>query len=418
MLLKDMSYSDPLASATFAKALIALRGTNPTPVLSGIFSPIWPTVQIVGTQPATTERTLTYYLGDAASAVILIDGITATAQGQAAYDGYLSKSLGTKDEPVNSAYFNAAFDIRNQMTTLGLRYKQNIWLVGYSFGGAVALNLLRMVREQNPNNAIRCVTFGSPRPGNAYLARTISQERVIRWMNDDDPVPLIPPRFADAPYMIFMLGPSDINKLGRYTQPRGGMVLKPNGDVVPDYISDASSLSIGASVAAFLYSQDTATGTAHGMDQYLIRLTNLYNKLQSAPFRTRASQSQEPVATVNRSAENNAEAQFVENIFNRGEAQNAPAIVQPKPVAFSCYRQGRVYIVAFGDVNVMIAPNKKRARAITRLGNEWLRRLQRQAYVDTTALINQFIGYIGEATDVTGNFVPPINNVMPSAAAP
>lgn len=72
--------------------------------------------------------------------------------------------------------------------------ERTVWVVGHSLGGALALMCAwLMLRNTRPPE--RIVTFGAPMVGNAPVAQAFDREfpgQVVRYVNSDDPVPLLP----------------------------------------------------------------------------------------------------------------------------------------------------------------------------------------------------------------------------------
>ena len=95
-------------------------------------------------------------------------------------------------------------------------------------------------------------------------------------------------------------------------------------------------------------------------------------------------------------------------IAESGREQNAAPLVVPPGRAFRNVRVGRQWYVFFGDLPVAAGPTRKRAGRMAVLGNDFLRRLQRQGAVDVNALASQFSAYLVAASAIDGGFVPPI----------
>ncbi|CAG9950352.1 unnamed protein product [Clonostachys rosea f. rosea IK726] len=70
---------------------------------------------------------------------------------------------------------------------------------GHSLGGALATLCALWCKERFPSAAVRCVTLGSPRVGNAGLQANFEAAEIecYRLVNDSDPVPTIPDKYAD-----------------------------------------------------------------------------------------------------------------------------------------------------------------------------------------------------------------------------
>src|SRR5262249_36449261 len=125
-------------------------------------------------------------LTDAANLLILPQGDLGTdfaAAGVAArwHEGFM-KALASIWDPL--------------LETLQAERKKSdrpIWITGHSLGGALALLAAwRLKRKFVPVHQI--YTFGGPMVGNAETAEAIDRElpdRIYRYVNDQDPVPLL-----------------------------------------------------------------------------------------------------------------------------------------------------------------------------------------------------------------------------------
>jgi hypothetical protein len=65
--------------------------------------------------------------------------------------------------------------------------------LGHSLGGATVTTLAALFQFFHPDRQFVVHTFGAPRPGNAEFAASI-ESSVVRWVNEGDPVPEIPPQ--------------------------------------------------------------------------------------------------------------------------------------------------------------------------------------------------------------------------------
>ena len=95
--------------------------------------------------------------------------------------------------------------------------------------------------------------------------------------------------------------------------------------------------------------------------------------------------------------------------FSDATRQNAQPVNIPDAQLFVAVKTGRVWYVTFGGIVIASAPHKRRARALAREGNAWLRRLQNEAVVYTNDLGSQFLAYLEVASDPASGFTPTIN---------
>lgn len=94
--------------------------------------------------------------------------------------------------------FQTALDlVWPEVITLVKQAQKPIWITGHSLGGALAmLTAARFARESPPIPVAGVYTFGQPRVGSRAWAETLPialQQRVFRYVNNNDIVPLVPP---------------------------------------------------------------------------------------------------------------------------------------------------------------------------------------------------------------------------------
>jgi predicted lipase len=137
--------------------------------------------------PTTIDGLKDWLLTDAANLLIQPEGDIGTdfaAAGVAArwHEGFM-KALASVWDPLTEA--------------VQAERKKNdrpIWITGHSLGGALALLATwRFKRKFVPVH--QTYTFGAPMVGNAETAEAIDRElpeRIFRYVNDKDPVPMLP----------------------------------------------------------------------------------------------------------------------------------------------------------------------------------------------------------------------------------
>jgi hypothetical protein len=137
--------------------------------------------------PTTIDGLKDWLLTDAANLLIQPEGDIGTdfaAAGVAArwHEGFM-KALASVWDPLLEA-----------VQAERKKSDRPIWVTGHSLGGALALLATwRFKRKFVPVH--QAYTFGAPMVGNAETAEAIDRElpdRVFRYVNDKDPVPLLP----------------------------------------------------------------------------------------------------------------------------------------------------------------------------------------------------------------------------------
>lgn len=108
----------------------------------------------------------------------------------------------------------------SQFVARGRTGKQSLWIAGHSLGGAMALiaGAAFAFSKHQPVNGI--YTLGQPRGGNYTFARNFNRKLrnvLFRVVNDDDPVPHLPPAFI--PFLLIPLhGPIFYRHAGELLQ--------------------------------------------------------------------------------------------------------------------------------------------------------------------------------------------------------
>ena len=97
---------------------------------------------------------------------------------------------------VHSGFSEQFFSVHKHLEA-SIKESESIVFCGHSLGGALATIGSLYYSFQYPDKDIACVTFGSPRVGDAQFA-SYFDERItdsIRYVNDNDPIPCVPTRW-------------------------------------------------------------------------------------------------------------------------------------------------------------------------------------------------------------------------------
>ena len=155
-------------------------------------------------------------------------------------------------------------------------------------------------------------------------------------------------------------------------------------------------------------------GNPHNLTEYFRRM-QLLEAAANTPARQRpATALIEPANPVTKKDATQQQEAAVQTIFATGRQQDAQPVVVPQAAAFQAVRNGRIWTVYFGDTAVAVGPAKRRARAMARTGNDFLRHQQNQAVVDPTAFVAQMQTFFQLASDPTTGFQPQLNTVWPT----
>ncbi len=396
----------------YTGVLKQFRALNPVAVLDqtlpGYFGPSYQATYL----PATFQRTASYYGGDNTRKIMFVDGITTNTQASQIADAYSIGTGPTTTNANNQWFIDAASQLYGQINRPGVVLPEYIDIVGYSAGGAVGTLLLLFLQQQLPNVKTSLCTFGAPRAiGHSTLGR-LTRTSIARWMCDDDPIPMIPPRFADCP--VFMLATSLRVQLtwGDYVHTPGGVNLPVSGLPQRSYLPLRATINPIASLAAWFFGIETTANNAHSLNQYQTRLTTLVQLLQRPDKMDVETAAGEPAEDAPRAHSTERDRRTAAQVQHAALTQNQTAVEVEPSVLFRAVRRGRVWAVAFGDVLFTFSGNKKRARHLARAGNDFVRSLPKQAVVDPQTLVDQFIAFMEAGVQPGGPVNPPIRTSL------
>lgn len=411
MNLADQTWDVALA-AFHVSVLQQFRALNPSVNQDAILRPQFSTSFTYYRVPATGGILQWCIAGDQLRKIIYIDGCSIASQAVALIDGYDNGFGPTNTNGVNVWAREQAAAILSYTEGAGVFQPENLDVVGYSAGGVVGTYIVRQLKTANTLKKLRLITFGSPRAVNANDLGVWSSVPRTRWMNDNDPIPLVPPRVEDAPILLPLLGLITALRYASYVHSSGGISVNPDGVPTDAELPAVASMSVVTSLASWYFGQEGDPNNAHGLTNYRTR----FEKILAAPGHTTNQGPEggnvEPPANANRRVHNRAENTVVTQINDASERQNATPVEISPTVLFKAVKLGRVWSVAFGDKIAIYAGNKKRAYHVARAGNDFLRSMPKQAVVDPEAIISQMTDFFNAAVQVGGPVSPPISTSL------
>ncbi|HET9309357.1 MAG TPA: hypothetical protein VFO46_25305 [Candidatus Sulfotelmatobacter sp.] len=393
-------------------ALNYLRQGN-QPYVDSLLSTDTPGV-IASTLYPANGGNLAFYVArlNAGVVVVLVSGIESLQAAAGLYSGYwpATNNLGGS---VNSWSQAQADAIKALLIAKGWwGGSANFIAAGHSAGGTVAPILADTMKQAFPSYRVCWHTFGSPRLGMLDRAQVAERTPGARWFWHADPVPLLPLRFADAPWLVPVLGYIPLLHAGLYVHWRGGWQLIPGEVGHPEELPVDAAVSPVTSIATWLANIESEPNSGHNVHEYQAFMEAECSLLTNTDVNPTRLEPVEQPESLQRRVVNRVEAQFAESIANAEHRQNAIPVVIPTPEVWKAVRQGRIWIVTLGDQQIAIAGGKKAARGLARLMNEAFRRLQRTAVVDPTALTQQLDAYLVAASDPAGAFRPVMNTTF------
>jgi len=102
-----------------------------------------------------------------------------------------------EDVGIHRGFHLALEHVWDEVVTRLVETKRAVWITGHSLGGALAvLAASRLARERPAMPVAGVYTFGQPRVGSEAWTKLLPiqlQQRIFRFVNDNDIVPLVPP---------------------------------------------------------------------------------------------------------------------------------------------------------------------------------------------------------------------------------
>lgn len=355
-------------------------------------------------------RVYFFELGD--SLHVFIDGVATQAQGQLVADGYIGSQFFASPPGINASYMAAREDVY-AFIFLVAQGKRRFFLNGYSSGGAISHYLFYKITDNLPLPLATFVTsFGSPAAYGEYLQEGPTPGgdfSSAAWFNSDDPVPIIPPRLGFWQGFWQQLGWRQQSHLASFAPlPRGRQVTL-NHAVVATNLPTNVIAPATAAVGAWLQQQVQGVQNPHSVETYLSRFraaAALVPQIGVPPANQQPAGPGVPVGPREVAARR---GDFVELIVRDASRQNAQPLVIPNEQLFQVQRQGKLFAVYFGNLQVYLSPSKRSARAFKNSANRFLRLFQRGPVVNPGQMIEQLTTYLALASDPNGPFQPPLN---------
>lgn len=412
-----MNLGDPVGNVELAlfhaRCLMQLRSLNPQANIDAILK----TELTNGFQstyyPPTVNTVGMYFGGDNGRKICYLDGVVSIAQANNLMGGYLPLG-GLQINPNDNLWIQAnILTYKQQMAAGHLGLTEYVDYVGYSAGGAVATALMF---EESLNQSIvkrKLFTFGAPRAGGSAVRDALATAPIRRYMNDDDPIPLIPPRIQDAPLIAALISPLIWNAYSNTVHTQGGVEITSTPSLSPKDLPSKASVDAIGSLANWFFSEENDPANPHAMATYVDRLQRFLAPLPPGPAPVAPEAPAEKPQTVKRKEVARAQDRVVTAIANQQHAQFNVNEVIPDAVLFLPVRQGRVWAVQFGEKFVAQGVNEKTCRHLCRAGNDFFRSLPKQGIVDITSILEQVEKYFAFATDPSTGFAPQIQTTLP-----
>lgn len=366
-------------------------------------------------QPATPTQPAAYIGFNAEISVMVIDGAVNLPLAAGVWNGWRG-SLFDSTTDVHNVFLQTLAAQLNTFRYNAVSISCPLDIVsGFSMGGALAHLLLGYTGTRFWPAKAQAITFGAPRSGGTWQWTDVERARICRYFNDDDFIPLLPPRISYWSSAGITIGDRAVRRFANYAHVKGGTMLGNTGSVIDAELPNVATVPDVVDLSSAFLGYENSLLAPHAITEYGRRLQLAIGRLPVAEIGTHSTAPRENVERHVTRDIRQAEQRSAAVIFNIGERQSEAPQVIPTVRLFKARRLGRVWWVYFGDQQIVAAPRRRRAQGLAAAGNDFLRRLQRQAVVDPAALGNQFAAYLELAADPTSGFSPTLNTSLVAA---
>lgn len=274
----------------------------------------------------------------------------------------------------NPAFAKAARQIFSPGNTGPFVNADNVYLVGHSYGGSVMQALALLLRGSD--SRLRGIwSYGSPRPGTQVMAQGLGYLKHFRFFKEDDPVRWIPPHTDEASLLdVFGNTPLGVG-VNMQVQTPTGLGIASDGTVTAGLGDPGPLHAVSLSVYNWCTNAMGFRSVNHSIGEYR-RMFFMQIPLKPQGPAIPASQPLPPTGTL-RPREIVAQEEAAIPDINAAVANPTSELNQevrqlPAPIAdlrFKRRRDGRIWVVKYGDDIVDVGPGKRRAGRLARVYN-------------------------------------------------
>lgn len=292
-------------------------------------------------------------------------------------------------------------------------------LAGYSLGGAIAQRLALQFTDPGGDIPPECITFGAPRSMGFEEGQTFPFTQTLRWMCNDDPIPLVPLPEGGLPSYAPFVSILQMNKASLFRHGPGGSQITADAVISGQTWPQNAGISPQVSFGTWLWSAMDGSLNPHSLVTYLTRFRQW---LDDSGGSTSGGDWDDPDIVGDDWEDQRLIPPLV---LRRQQADQANAIAAQQsvqqlmqteiPPENQVYvtREGRVYSVNWSGRVITVTTHKRTAHQLARNFNATLRSLQHQAVVSPQGITDAFDEYIQNATDPALPFVPHLNTQWP-----
>lgn len=255
---------------------------------------------------------------------------------------------------------------------------ERAFLIGHSFGGAVAQALAVVMRGQIQPET-RVWSYGSPRPGRVAMQTWLSGVTNTRFYGSDDPVRYIPPHSTENPALAYLTSTNLVQGMDVQVQPPTGWEINELGEI-RRYEGNPNVLTaVGLNVASWILDEYGLRSEYHSLAKYRDRFNIAY--VNSTPPKPPVSPNpvEAPeVLTVRERLQNDVvgEQMLIRDATDPAGATAAveiPTAPMGSPARYKRKKMGRIWVVQYDGETVAVGPGKRRAGQLARKWNKVLR---------------------------------------------
>lgn len=412
-MLLDNPFSSVAVGAFLADIIASLREPNQSDAIQAKLVAEMGPLSVYGYFPISGEIPAFVVGCNQTTGLVCVDGMSTLAQATGLAAGYAGGLLDSITDPVNQYIVDRANDLITAIGFAKFQKRANNIIAGWSLGGALAEQVSAVYRSQQDGTFTHYVTFGSPRIGGPSQNAAISRAAGMRWMNDQDPVPLIPPHLSESFLYTATLSARQALRISHIGQPAGGYQITAAGTGSAQEIPTGSTWGGTISIAAWALGQDSDGQNQHAIILYQRRLAAMAAADARDANRSIQTAPTESVSDLSRRAYSEANARVNRAYRSAGQQQTSVPQELPPSRSMRAYKIGSEWVVYFGDNLIAVGPEKKRARALARVGNDFLRRLQLQSLVEVDELESCLTAYLVDASIDGNGWTPPIATEIP-----